>query len=76
MKIFKFLKIIFLTFVLISCSEIEQDKVYINPDHEIPDYELLEWINSDPISIGESIGKGEIVLINSPIAFVSLDIMN
>ena len=64
MKIFKFLKIIFLTFVLISCSEVEQDKVYINPDHEIPDYELLEWINSDPISIGESIGKGEIVLID------------
>ena len=64
MKIFKFLSLLFLLLTMASCSEIEQENVYINPDHEIPDYQNLEWINSDPISIGESIGNGEIVLID------------
>ena len=64
MKIFKFLSLLFLLLTMVSCSETEQENVYIDPDHEIPDYQNLEWINSDPISIGESIGNGEIVLID------------
>ena len=64
MKIFKFLNLLFLLLAIISCSEVEQESVYIDPDHEIPDFQDLEWINSDPISIGESIGDGEIVLID------------
>ena len=49
---------------MIACSEAEQENVYVDPDHEIPDYQNLEWINSDPFSIGESLGNGEIVLID------------
>ena len=64
MKIFKFLNFLFLLLAIISCSEVEQESVYIDPDHEIPGFQDLEWINSDPISIGESIGGGEIVLID------------
>ena len=64
MKIFKFLNLLFLLLAILSCSEVEQESVYIDPDHEIPDFQDLEWINSDPISIGESIGDGEIVLID------------
>ena len=64
MKIFKFLNFLFLLLLMIACSEAEQENVYVDPDHEIPDYQNLEWINSDPISIGESLGNGEIVLID------------
>ena len=64
MKIFKFLNFLFLLLLMIACSEAEQENVYVDPDHEIPDYQNLEWINSDPFSIGESLGNGEIVLID------------
>ena len=74
MKIFKFLSLLFLLLTMVSCSETEQENVYIDPDHEIPDYQNLEWINSDPISIGESIGNGEIVLIITIIDIPQLQI--
>ena len=64
MKIFKFLNLIALLLIFISCSVDEQEIKYIDPDHEISDHQNLEWINSEPISIGESIGNGNIVLVD------------
>ena len=62
----KYLSILIFSVILFSCSEnIESEpKIYVTPQHEIPNYENMEWINSDPISIGNQIGEGKIVLID------------
>ena len=62
----KYLSILIFSVILFSCSEnIESGpKIYVTPQHEIPNYENMEWINSDPISIGNQIGEGKIVLID------------
>ena len=62
----KYLSILIFSVILFSCSEnIESEpKIYVTPQHEIPNYENMEWINSDSISIGNQIGEGKIVLID------------
>lgn len=62
----KYFLMLLFSLVFISCSEpkVENSKIYITPQYEIPNYETMEWVNSDPISIGNLLGEGKVVLID------------